>query len=101
MVGVALNVMAYHLDMQSIMQAMNQRYDSRLDTLRERLEKLKEDKPTSREIKSCIQEEITGLLNGEIESEVFYKHLLEQLTVFKDRHMELKLSHLPMVFHFA
>ena len=83
------------------MQAMNQRYDSQLDTLRERLEKLKEDKPTSREIKSCIQEEITGLLNGEIESEAFYKHLLERLTVFKDRHMELKLNHLPMVFHFA
>ena len=47
-----------------------------------------------------IQEEVRKLLSGELESEVFYRHLLERLTVFKDRHLELKLHHLPMVFRF-
>ena len=83
------------------MQMMKCKYDSQLASLRERLEKLNESRHSHQKIKAGIQTEITRVLNGEIESEVFYKYLLEQLTVFKDRHLELKLNHLPMVFHFA
>ena len=83
------------------MQAMNRKYDAQLASLRERLEKLKEEKCSSQEIKSRIREEITGLINGEVESDVFYKHLVEQLTVHQDRHLELKMNKIPVVFCFA
>lgn len=83
------------------MKAMNRKYDSQLASLRERLEKQKDEKCSSQETKTKIWEEICGLLNGEIQSEVFYKHLVEQLTVYQDRHLELKLKHLPVVFCFA
>ena len=52
-------------------------------------------------LRAALQSEITGILNGEIESEVFFKTLLDSLTVFKDRHMELRLNLLPQVFQFA
>jgi hypothetical protein len=32
---------------------------------------------------------------------VFCKTMLDNLTVFKDRHMELRLDGLPLVFWFA
>ena len=83
------------------MQTMKQRYDSQLEALRERLHKAENNTRTPQQIRSSIQEEVRKLLTGELESEVFYKHLLERLTVFKDRHLELKLNHLPMVFQFG
>ena len=82
------------------MQIINKRYDSQLETLRERMEKAEKNTRAPRQIRSVIQEEVRKLLSGELESEVFYRHLLERLTVFKDRHLELKLHHLPMVFRF-
>ena len=83
------------------MQAMNRRYDAQLASLRERLENLEEGKRTPQEIRAGIQKELAGLLSGEIESEAFYKHLLDGLTVYQDRHLELRLRHLPQVFLFA
>ena len=83
------------------MKAMNHKYDIQLDFLRERLENLKKAKCSPQQIKTEIQAEIIGLLSGEIESEAFYKHLIGQLTVHKDRHLELKLTNLPMVFCFS
>ena len=83
------------------MRAMNHKYDTQLTSLRKRLEQPKEEKCTPEEIKSRIREKIAGLINGEIDSEAFYKHLVEQLTVHKDRHLELKLNHLPVVFCFV
>lgn len=50
--------------------------------------------------KEEITSKITAILAGSTESDVFCKTILKQITVFKDRHMELKLNHLPQVFHF-
>ena len=83
------------------MQAMNRRYDAQLASLRERLENMEEGKRTPQEIRAGIQKELAGLLGGEIESEAFYKHLLDGLTVYQDRHLELRLRYLPQVFLFA
>ena len=63
------------------MQAMNRKYIAQIFYLWERLVMLEEKKRTPRQIKA----ELTGLIRGEMESEAFYKHLLEELTVFKDR----------------
>ena len=51
-------------------------------------------------MRSEIQDRIAAVLNGDIESEAVYKVLVDKLTVFQDRHMELQLNHLPQVFRF-
>ncbi len=86
------------------MHAMKERYDQQLMELQKRLEgavKRKACKQDSAALRSRIQSEVTEIWNGEAESEVFYKALLQSLTVFKDRHMELRLNQLPQVFYFV
>ena len=86
------------------MQAMKEHYEKQLKGLQKRLEdalKRKENGQDSEALRSIIQSEVVAILSGNTESEVFYKTLLQNLTVFKDRHMELRLNHLPQVFHFA
>lgn len=82
------------------MQAMKRKYDDHLSSLRNRLEKAEEHPDNTHEIRAAVQQEIIQLLDGQKESEVFYKHLLDQMTVFPDRHLELRLKHLPQTFHF-
>lgn len=80
------------------------RYEQQLSDLRKRLEEAqnrKDNKQDSAALKTQIQAEVSAILKGETESEVFYKTILESLTVFKDRHMELRLNWLHQVFHFA
>lgn len=80
------------------------RYEQQLSDLRKRLEEAqnrKDSKQDSTALRMQIHSEVTAILRGETESEVFYKNLLESLTVFKDRHMELRLKWLPLVFHFS
>lgn len=86
------------------MQAMTARYEQQLNGLRQRLADAvnrKENKQDSEALRSKIQAEVTAILNGDTESEIFYKTLLQSLTVFKDRHMELRLNLLPQVFQFV
>ncbi len=85
------------------MLSMNRKYDDQLTQLRKRLEE-----GTNRcqdwdqsSLRDGIASEITALLNGEGENEVFCKTVLEHITVFKDRHLELKLKGIPQIFWFA
>lgn len=43
---------------------------------------------------------LMDVLSGKAESEVLYRLLVDHVTVFQDRHMELRLNHLPQVFWF-
>ena len=86
------------------MLSFTAKYEQQLCSLRKRLEEAqnrKENNQDSTTLRAQIQSEVAAILNGETESEVFYKTILESLTVFKDRHMELQLNWLPQVFHFA
>ena len=86
------------------MQAMNRKYTKQLENLCQRqkeAELRQQEKRDSKALRVAIQDEISGILNGEIESEVFYKTMLDSLTVFKDRHLELRLNLLPQVFQFV
>lgn len=86
------------------MQTMNKKYDNQIMDLRERLgraEQRQKEKKDPHTLKASIESEVTAILSGETESDVFYKTILHSLTVFKDRHMELRLNHLPQVFQFA
>lgn len=86
------------------MLAMKLRYDKQLEALKTKIAKAKtcqnkDDDPNH--LKEVIQAEAYAILKMEVESEVFCKTVLHQLTVFKDRHMELSLNHLSHVFVFA
>ena len=86
------------------MQAMNRKYDSQIENLRQRKKGAELRQYENRDTKAlhtAIQTEVSGLLNGEIESAVFCKTILDSLTVFKDRHVELRLKLLPQVFQFS
>lgn len=85
------------------MQAMKRRYEDQEQSFRERLEKaeVKQQGSVTAQLKQTIQAEVTDLLNFQVESEVLGKTLLNSLTVFQDKHMELRLNDLPMVFWFS
>jgi hypothetical protein len=86
------------------MQAMNRKYDRQMENLYRRKKEAEfrqNANRDSKELRTVIQAEVSDILNGEIESEVFCKTMLDSLTVFKDRHMELRLRFLPQVFQFA
>lgn len=86
------------------MQAMKEHYEQQLKSLQKRLEdalKRKENRLDLESLRSKIQLEVMAILGGNTESEVFYKTLLRSITVFKDRHMELCLNHLPQVYYFT
>lgn len=86
------------------MLSFTAKYEHRMNGLQKRLEeaqKRKDNKQDSAALRTQIQSEVTRILYGDTESEVFCKTLLQSLTVFKDRHMELRLNWLPHVFHFS
>lgn len=86
------------------MVSMKETYENQLTALRERLNKAQQrqaDAADTQHLKEAIRGEVGAILRGEMDSEVLSKTLLDQMTVFKDRHIELKLNALPMVFHFA
>lgn len=89
---------------QEDMVSLTAKYERQLYDLRKRLEEannFRENNRDSATHRAQIQSEITAILSGETESEVFYKTLLQSLTVFKDRHLELRLNWLPQVFYFV
>ena len=85
------------------MLTMKKRYEDQEQSFRERLEKaeVKQQGRNTAQLKQDIQTEVTDLLNYQVESEVLSKTLLHSLTVFQDKHMELRLNDLPMVFRFT
>ena len=82
------------------MQIMKNTYDDRLEALRQRLNHSEKTQICPQAVQSAVREEITALLDGKQESEVLYKHLLDRITVYGDRHLELRLKHMSHVFHF-
>ena len=83
------------------MMAFTEKYTKQLSDLQKRLQEAKKNlNQDSAALRTQIQSEVCAILNGGTESEVFCKTILESLTVFRDRHMELRLNRLPQVFHF-
>ena len=86
------------------MEAMKGKYSRKIEELSQRkkeAELRQKENRDSKSLRETIRSELTGILDGEIESEVFSKNMVDNLTVFKDRHMELRLNYLPEVFLFA
>lgn len=84
--------------------AMQRRYTQQLQQLEQRQSKSRQLQAAGQNLeqrKAEIAAQLQSILCLETESEVFCKSILERLTVWKDRHMELQLQHLPQVFCFT
>ncbi len=85
------------------MLVMKERYASEIATLRLRLEEAEQfrtEQNKDSDLKTTIVSEVASILAGEIESEMLYKIILHKITIFKDRHIELRMNHLNQVFLF-
>ena len=84
------------------MQVMKAHCSRQLCSLRQQLEAAQcRELPGCASPEEALRQEITELLSGQTESCMFYHAILDQITVFKDRHLELRLNGLPQVFHFS
>ena len=83
------------------MLIMKKRYDNELETLKKQCRNAEDQgKEMIQRIKT-IQENVVAILNGEIWSDSFCKNLLHSLTVFQDKHIELRLKCSSQVFCFS
>lgn len=86
------------------MLAMKGKYDAQIEALTDRLavaEERQKNGTDRAQLKQSLCKKLTALLRGEQESEVLYKTILDKITVFKDRHIELTLMGLPQVYVFS
>lgn len=86
------------------LNALMHRYDQQLDTLNEKLLRAEAEKGQNKctdSLRSDIHAQLCNILTGRAVSEVFYKTILDSITVFRDKHMELHLNHLPHIFVFV
>ena len=83
------------------MQAMNRKYDLQLEELLKRRSTAQQAPPKVSALRDSIEKELRNMLNMETESAVFCKNMVKKLTVFRDRHLELRLNELPHVFWFT
>ena len=86
------------------MQIMNRKYDTRLQSLQCQLQEAQlrlQQQSDTPGLRDTIEGQLRAILTLEIQSEAFCKAMVESLTVFQDRHLELRLQKLNRVFHFA
>ena len=86
------------------MRMMNERYDKQIGELQERLETVKAKEQIHYEtdsLKSDVRKQVTDMVSGLTESEIFYKNVLEQMVVYPDQRVEVKLNLLPQKWIFV
>lgn len=86
------------------MRMMNERYDSQLAGLQTRLDAVREQEKLhydTTQLAADVRKQVAAILRGETDSEVFYKNVLEQMTVYQDGHVEVRLNLLPMKWVFV
>lgn len=78
------------------MQTAKDRYDSRIRELEQRITDSLETDRSSDELRPALMD----LLRFETESDTLLRAVLDRVTVFRDRHVELRLRGLPQIFRF-
>ena len=82
----------------------NERYDSQLSELQTRLDAVREQEKLhydTTQLAGEVRKQVAAILRGETDSEVFYKNVLDQMTVCRDGHVEVRLNLLPMKWIFV
>lgn len=86
------------------MRMMNERYDKQINELQERLETVKAREQIHYEtgsLKNDVRKQVTDMVEGLSESEIFYKNVLDQMVVYPDQRVEVKLNLLPQKWIFV
>ena len=83
---------------------MNERYDKQMGELQERLQAVKAREQIHYEtgsLKNDVRKQVTDMVSGLTESEIFYKSVLDQMVVYPDQRVEVKLNLLPQKWIFV
>lgn len=83
---------------------MNERYDKQMGELQERLQAVKAKEQIHYEtgsLKNDVRKQVTDMVTGLTESEIFYKNVLDQMVVYPDQRVEVKLNLLPQKWIFV
>lgn len=81
------------------MKVMKEKYERQLEVLERKLDQILDEQSKNVNIQ-MIQDVLESVIHGETESELFYRTILGNLYVYRDRQMELTLSYLPFRFQF-
>ncbi len=79
------------------MESMLRKYDERTTSLQNNI-MISENRRYS---SHALRDKLMGILRGEVESKIFLKSMLDRMTVFEDRHIELRLQHLSRIYIFS
>lgn len=84
------------------MQAMNQRYDHQLASLKERLvtAQVREGERCTVQLQEKIQGQIADMVFCKTDSDTFYKNMLDFITVYQDGRIEVRVHRLPQKWIF-
>ena len=52
-------------------------------------------------LKTDVKRQVTAIVNGQTDSEAFYKNILDHMVVYKDCHVEVHLNLLPQKWVFV
>ena len=77
---------------------MNNRYDAELTDLQARMETVKKRQALRYDISQLsddIRKEVTAIVKGDTKSEILYKNLLDHMTVYPDKRVELCFNLIP------
>lgn len=86
------------------MRRMTGRYDREAAELRERLARTGARSESSCEkaaLRDNIRRRVAGLVNGEGDSEIFCKTILDHMVVYRDQRVEVRLNLLPQTWCFV
>lgn len=84
------------------MQAMNQRYDHQLASLKERMvtAQVREGERCTVQLQEKIQDQIADMVFCKTDSDTFYKNILDFITVYQDGRVEVRIHCLPQKWIF-
>ena len=86
------------------MRMMNEKYDGQLADLQGRLQTIRQKAALHYDLdalKTDVKREVTAIVRGDTQSEVFYKNVLDHLTVCRNNRVELRLNLLPQKWVFV
>ena len=86
------------------MRLMNERYDQELAALDQRMQAVREKQKLCYDASSLadnVRQKVKAIVCGETDSEVFYKNILDHMTVYRGGRVELRLNLLPQKWVFV
>lgn len=86
------------------MRLMNERYDQELAALDQRIQAVREKQKLcydASRLADDVRQKVKAIVCGETDSEVFYKNILDHMTVYRGGRVELHLNLLPQKWVFV